>query len=263
MFRVLKIAVVFGCMMGFACPNHAADVFWGEDREGFQIGILFEKVDFQKGEPIKATLILRNLTATTGLPIRFNPPEAAYRFSVTRDSAIPVVNTSPRRYSLAGYLTMAPDSFETNEVRLDLNLNFSEVGTYSIAATRFVPPQSKSEPAPLSEHIEARSGTAVINVQESLGHTITTPVLTTPNASGGTGTRLDYLRNNSTAVGGAPSVTVSKSNVEPAPAIAIASSISDGQSFTSVQRTSVGIIAGLLALLLAILWRAARRKRET
>lgn len=236
------------------------EVFWGEATEAFELGLSFEKVEFRHGEPIIATVIIRNFSGRDRLIPAFVQPDLNYEFIITRDrgEGIPKVEQM-RMGSYLGGIPIGANVSETNQIRLDQKFDFARPGTYVVTASRQVAPSSREGEITLaSEKISLRSGNALIRITEVAGsdsvHNASIPP-SAPRVQNSANAQIKNLPRES-----ATTPKVNSSSETPLPPAGTSPSILLAR-FTSVQKIGGGIIACLIVLLLAILWRASRRKR--
>jgi hypothetical protein len=154
-----------------ASTNQVPGVQWGAPREGFQLGMRFERNDFVSGEPIPAKILLHNLTAThiqvdasvSGGPNAFYD---GYDLSVLKGTnVLPslVHRTNDPWAGGSGSVRswgIAPGEVGEREVQLSKEYDLKSQGTYMVTASRKVPRlHGKGE-------VEITSGRSTIRVME-------------------------------------------------------------------------------------------------
>jgi hypothetical protein len=249
--RLIFALAVYGC----GTKSHAQELLWGEEVDGVQLGLSIQQTDFPAGKPIDVLILLKNGSdQLRRLPTLF-PAAMNYKFSIMAEGneSLSPLSKGPQPFSGVSGLPLPPRSELTNEVNLASLFDLSRPGSYRVSVSRSL--QSTSG------EVQIYSGSATIQVVKDNGEipnvsTSTIPNVAMPRAAN---RNFDLRRNGSTA--GRNSANASQSVDEVARPLANAPSISNTHSFSFGRKTGVGIIAGLLAVLLAILWRAARRKR--
>ena len=138
---------------------------WGETQEGFQLSVRFEKENFRAGEPIVATVLIRNATNKNVyyrdfVGLREDSPVC--QFDVLDEQQKPVLRltaNAPDDITDGPHITRAlkPGTQCRYDVKLDARFNLNQPGTFSIRARRWVHKlqgdgyvQLKSEPAPIT-----------------------------------------------------------------------------------------------------------------
>jgi hypothetical protein len=248
--------------------SRSEELVWGVDGEGFQLAIAFEKTTFQKGEPIFATVVVKNASRGVRYLIGSLPPSPhrEYSFTVIRDGSQLLSAISPLPTMSRGQQTrMEADMIVTNRFQIDSLFDLSEPGNYVITATLAIAPVSISQnPYPLMAATNRiQSGSAIISVAADVGQTASdrSPfMISNVEVVGTTGRSSNSLNNYSG--NGTSSPDISKSTTMVATPLASAPPFSETGPPSSGQRAGIAVIVGLSGLLLAILWRAARRKPE-
>jgi hypothetical protein len=240
---------------------------WSEAVNGFQLSLRVEKKSFRLDEPIWVDTFLRNVS---GQPLKRTFVSGKgfesklCRFLVTRDGAEPVERTGQEMLFALKERTLFAAAQWKCPVRLDEMFKMDTPGLYNVTGVTGV-----GEPSQ-----EIRTGTVVIQVLASDS--------AAPLASNAAAPRPDVVNSipvrfrnddpphssNNSPPTSPMSVSSSKrppSVFNPSNTLAISSPTVGTVSVatttnTPARKTGIAIIAALLALLLAILWRAARRK---
>ena len=146
-------AIILVPLHALAGPtNQHPVVAWGVPAHGFQLGIRFSKASFSAGEPIEATILLRNVAATN-LPSGFSTAGGlngafydGYGIVVTTGTNVvpSLVNriTDPWSPALgtgsAISFEISPGEVREHTIRLDKEFSLKPEMTYTVTATRGV-----------------------------------------------------------------------------------------------------------------------------
>lgn len=262
------------CLLVWAAKCPSQELFWGNDQEGFQLGLYIEKTSVQTGEPIVATVVARNTSdVARRLPILLFP-NTPYHFIVTRDRA--EIVRLPENPKLGKFVneSIGPNVSVTNQVRLDSQFDLTKPGTYVVTALRSIPPASVSdrEYPPITDMFNLSSGNAIIRIVENTNIVASNgsptsaqspiPNSTTENPASRSG-RPSAKPRHFAVPGNKAAASGSSTSVSKASPLAEASPLVNTGGVTRSQKIAMGIIAALLAMLLAILWRASRRGRAS
>jgi hypothetical protein len=133
-----------------ASTNQVPVIQWGVPAEGFELGIRLEHIVFVGGEPIRAKILLHNLTAThiqvdasvSGGPNAFYD---GYGLSVLKGTnALPSFVHRTNDFWAGGIGSarswgIAPGEVGEHEVQLSREYDLKSQGTYVVTASRMVP----------------------------------------------------------------------------------------------------------------------------
>ena len=135
---------------------------WGFPNQDFQLSIRFSKEAFLQGEPIVASILLRNLSPTSRVDVVGLPEKL--EFNITSDKAPSVqridafkLGAQPRTQGSRRWV-LEPNSQRKYKVVLNELFDLSAPGTYRISTLRQVPQ------VPGQDFGEVTSGTASIQV---------------------------------------------------------------------------------------------------
>ncbi len=258
---MIRKILIFGV---FAASVRGADVptVWGEPASGFQLGIRLSKPTMELTNLLSVEAILRN-TAPTARSITTPHSIENFRLIATDSNNFNVLTRDPLEghgsVSLGpGAITM--EAGEERKVPLDIGmfLQWKHAGPYLLTAVEEIHDLNglqivlKSGNAAL--HLVANDGdmnkvapgpSKAQVIQESEGNRVSSG--TSKQAKGPFALQ---------------SPAPPKSNSEVALPLASAPPMSANNSLRPGFKWGMGIIASLLALVLAILWRAVRRKPE-
>ena len=134
---------------------------WGIIQDGFQLSLRFEKQTFTNGEPIPATLLLRNITNQDLEFLKFPAPwlEGPIMFKIassTTGEIIPQRESGGGVFSGSTYGRLRPDSQVKYLERLNRAYDLTN-GTYTVWAYKsigFPTPTSEVKSAPVAIKIE-------------------------------------------------------------------------------------------------------------
>jgi hypothetical protein len=232
---------------------------WSEVVNGFQLSLRFETEVMRQGSPVSANILLRNISDT---PREFVFPSGKgfglCQFIITRDGSDPLVRIDEQRLFSIKALSLHPKTQWKWSARLNDMFKMDAPGSYRVTGVTAV-----GEPP-----VEIRTRTVFIQIAATNSTIEEMAAMNSNNSAPGAastlspsihGRRLDSMEMDSAADRAAPAV--SKSNAGTARPLLSIPAISDAHTFGATQKTGAGIVAGLFALMLAILWRAARRRR--
>ncbi len=246
--------------------------------EGFILKLAFAKPEFKQGESIPATLVLSN-TLPEGRPTATGAELNCYDIVVLGPSG-DIFPRGPQSilFSHGCFGWLQP--FDSHIVKFQLNpplFDLSEPGDYVVTVSCSVPVREsetyrvenllgrevKVPTASRTTTIQSTSQVIRIVATTEASQAQSAP-LEASNPEFATSKSFEkpnqaFVRNHP-----GPESKASTSSRESTAAVLAGSvsSTSGSFSFTPVRKTGIAILAALLALLLGILWRAARRKRE-
>jgi len=245
-------------------------VYWGDPVEGLQLGLYFDKVTYSDDEEIFAYLIITNVSHQAH-ELRGNWAGIlpAVRFIVTGPDRLPppLKSRFPDRAFGASTNMLAPHEARTSSYRLRWIFDIVDRGDYVVTAEMKLrrsdrPIQIMSENAMVwiagGSPIYRLAKEEVLRKREEQQRSSTVFKQQFPPEQA---ERLHARRSSGEArMSGSQSATgsTSPSIIVPMPGV---TPIAGGHPLSATQKIAIGIIAALLALLLAILWRASRRKR--
>jgi hypothetical protein len=241
---------------------------WGEPANGFQLSLRFEKKVFTLGEPITGDVFLRNVSASPlerSLVSGSGFESKLCQFIMTREGGGLMEKTNRSRLFSVRKKTLSPKAQWKCPARLDEIFRIEEPGSYLVTGLASV-----GEPA-----AQIRSGNVLIRVvakdtaaspdiaprlpeQVSVKASLAPPVTQStkePVMIDGAGKSPMFNSRNGSAQN-APTQEAS-----PTPPPAFRSTSAAPPSSAPVRKLGMTIAAVLTLLLLAILGRAARRKR--
>jgi hypothetical protein len=236
---------------------------WSAPINGVQLSIRFEKTVFRLGEPIMTHVIFRNI-GDVPLKRTFASGKGFVSklcgFIVTRDDREPVERTGEQHLTSVKERTLYPKAQWKSPVILNEMFKMDTPGSYHITGMTGVgkPPE------------EIRTATVLVQVvaDASLSKD---PAVVTPNSPPAlpaipnvvtprtVDQSFDSIRSEAGATRSSSLVSKPAAGATP---LASVPPTKDLHSFSSLQKAGMVLLAGLLAVLLAILWRAARRKPE-
>jgi hypothetical protein len=222
-------------------------VFWGDSVGGFSVGIVVSNSVYPLDAPVPVTVHVRN-DSTTPNHIAVQPLEYFLSFIAT-DEARRQLRPKPVPADISGIsgFPLPPGAIHSETVDLRNYLFLTNAGKIVLTVKWLV-----------ERTTFAFSGNAVMEIAGS------------PKETTEAGNPINSTAKNpfTTAALAEPMAPTAAGNVsvvsKPGTArpLAHTTTISNAHSFSSAQKVSAVIIVGLLAVLLAILWRAARRKPE-
>jgi hypothetical protein len=253
--------------------DHDPEGNWGEASNGAQLSVRFDRTVFRLGEPVLANVFLRNVTNTPlshGIPRGTGFDSSLCRLIVTGPGDQPTARVEqPSFRGFSGSVRNAalyPKAQWKSPVCLNNIFKMDEPGTYFVTGLT-----GAGNPA-----AEIRTRTVAIEVVAN--DSTASPTDAAGTLRNGFNKPITHIRadDNTTTVPGSisqpTSVSASSSRIassaldisnEPASAaLTVATASTTSNTHALSPQTCIGIIAGLLALVLVILWRAARRKPE-
>jgi hypothetical protein len=245
------------CFLGAAFTGRAVELFWGDATEGFQLALGFEKASSTSGEAVIATVVIKNTSdGVLRLP-GYLADEQNYRFIVTRNQNEPVGENPRIRSGSALSLPIKPGESKTNHIRLDALFDLNELGSYIVTVTRSLPPASNPS-AGFEQQVRIQSGNAILRVSGNVSErAITNGATVSPTSPRNiTGN----MRN--TQEGSQIPSRDSSSNTSPDGNASKVTPTVEASPLSSKKMIGIGIVAGLCALLIAVLWRATRRNQQ-
>jgi hypothetical protein len=245
---------------------------WGEANNGAQLSVRFDRTVFHLGEPVLANVFLRNITnrpLSRGIPRGTGFDSALCRFIVTGPGDKPTTRVEqPSFRGFSGSVrnaTLYPKAQWKSPVCLNDIFKMDEPGTYLVTGlagaedptveirSRRVLIQIVAEQlAEKSEEVIAEQFHGLASFTNSAKAESPAPITGHPVSKGSS--------QPSARTSLSPAVS-SASNPVSTPPLASVTQTTVATHFTPAKKFGAGIITAMLAVLLAILWRAARRKR--
>lgn len=238
-------------------------VEWGEPVNGVSVGLYFTKSEFRLGEPMEFTAFIKNESEEV-LWVPNQPQTWYFDISATGKDRKPLANRSRASSGVVSTFPVQPGKTKAFDLDLNKFLVITNADEIVIAATHFFRDKTGDHSA-LSRNavirvLEGRTDASNTSSPASSSISQDSPTADLPNViPEGTGNRSGrFLKANSAAVGNSSSVSrPSKTS----PPLANASPVSGSGGFPRAQKLGISVAAALLLLLLAILWRASRRKQ--
>ncbi len=239
-----------------------SQIYWGESIEGFSVGLSVASSKYNLEKPILVDVYLRNDTKadrpTIAIPAR-------YLISVVAtDNARRPVPPKPE-FGYDGSLSLRdlhPGQVKKETVDLRDYLYLTNSGTFAVTVKRLLAwPTFALSGSAMLELASTNAAGAANPVRNSAATAQTVRPVQNSTADNTSATKHTPARDNSSTTEGSSANSKPK-DAAASPSAAVASSLAETKSFTPTQKVGTGIIAALVALLLAILWRAARRKPE-
>jgi hypothetical protein len=246
---------------------------WGLVSEGVEMAVRFTKSPYAREEPIEYQILVRNISEK---PTHFaggGSPIDDFKITVTDDQnrlipelrdILPSTETDFQRRlnrsvgkSNAKQFPLHPGTQHIYIIRLEELFDLNRPGRYFVTATHGVPKLDGFG------YSEVRSGTAMANLPGSTNQT-SLRLATDSNP------RISPVQNQQTDASSPRSLTSTSDNATAAfqgtnralrKPIATTAPTSVPTSSTAARRVGIGILAVLFALVLAIFWRASRRRR--
>jgi hypothetical protein len=248
-------------------PSAADKKNWGDAVEGFQIALELDKSEVPEGEPILATVFIRNVSEKP-LSYFVSIPERNSRIVVTDQTGQELAQKRTAKTAFSDRIiasknyTTQPGHQRQYTIRLDQLFDFKSSETYSVRVHRVVP---KTNSATL-EMSEAWSPSANLRITRKA---LNAPREIDPNSTSQSVSGLG-AKTNVSSVRAAPfSDRTDQNRTAPSNSpdtialpLSYGASMAEGGSFTPRRKIGAGILAVLLALSFVFLWRAARRKWE-
>jgi len=292
MFRRFCLrGLIAAVVMCAAVKGSPPEVAWGDPVDGVSVGLFFPKTEFSRNEPITAIVLIKNgssemlylsdparlidvfLFAVAGSDGRTLPQRIVRPPGPTTGVACLTPGFSGAyEFNLRDFVEIKnPDELAVTATRLLSSARLVSSGNSVIRVTANLDSVPASDPfpeevrkaivvyPPFGKHFGGSNTPASTQTVESA----TNPENEENRLAPPTATNNSFAQNVAKRASAGASQTssdVTKLKPESAPPLANTPSMSVN-SMASGRKMGVTIIAALLALLLAILWRAARRKR--
>ncbi len=218
---------------------------WGESVNGLSLGLFLTKTEFNLGEPIEITVFIKNDSEEVLHLPGYPAPWYFTIIAMDKDRKLLPQRTPP---SAGGGSSTPVQPGKTKAYTLDLNefLVITNADQFLITVKRFFRDKTGDQSA-LSRNVSVtvRSKSGKIPEHATAEYSAAPPVRSSMAQNPSTNDSMD-----SHELPDTNGFTV------------VQSPSSDFRRFTIGKKFGAGFVIGLLALILAILWRAARRKPE-
>jgi hypothetical protein len=251
--RIVLNCITLGCIFLGTVECHPQQLYWGSSAEGFELAVGMAKDSLEQGSPVEAIVVLRN----TGDSVRYflsnwRWEEGDFGFTIVRDREEQVERRSFGP-SLGGFVPkeLPPHSAITNKVRLDSLYDLTKPGTYVVTASRGVPPVSEATNRSAFGISRVESGNVLFRITSTNTSPASATSSTLRQGVVGNSVELDSSRSKTNAE------VLKTSAAEIAPQTR---KVVSQNPFLNRRKLGAGVAALLVVMLLAILWRASRRK---
>ena len=234
---------------------------WGDSAEGLRLALGIEKEIYRPGEAILATGLLSNESEIPRFLSLYSDANLDFAFSVLDQYRRPVPEIQLNRAYDSRQSMLQARSRVARPVSISSQFNFSQPGFYSVSISKEIPSTNGTG------NIRLTSGTAVIkvlSVDQTTSENEPTNALPVAQPTNAPAQQAANLRGQSpTQQISAPALPSKSSVNSTAPPPATDGVLQpEANRRTAAQKIGGTILAALLALTLAFVWRASRRKKD-